>query len=152
MGKSQETYSKKEKEKKRLKKRQDKALKKEERKENATGGGLENMMAYLDENGNIVDSPPEMSNRIEIDAEDIVLGVPSREYEEEAAPEGKVAFYNDSKGYGFIKDMRSQESYFFHVNGLIDEVRENDKVTYELERGPKGMNAVRVKLLKAVPE
>lgn len=146
MGKSQETYSKKEKEKKRLKKRQDKLLKKEERKENATGGGLENMMAYLDENGNIVDTPPEFKKRIEIDASEIVLGVPAREEEEEQGdPEGKVAFYNDSKGYGFIKDARNQESYFFHVNGLIDEVRENDKVTFVLERGPKGMNAVKVK-------
>lgn len=152
MGKSQETYSKKEKEKKRLKKRQEKALKREERKENSPGGGLDNMMAYLDANGNIVDSPPEITKKVEIDAEDIVLGVPSREYEEEVAPEGKVAFYNDSKGYGFIKDLRSQESYFFHVNGLIDEVRENDKVTFELERGPKGMNAVKVKILKDVPK
>lgn len=148
MGKSQETYSKKEKEKKRLKKRQDKLLKKEERKESSTGGGLENMMAYLDENGNIVDSPPEITKKIEIDPEDIVLGVPTREAEEDMGdPEGKVAFYNDSKGYGFIKDLRTQESYFFHVNGLIDEVRENDKVTFTLERGPKGMNAVKVKLI-----
>ena len=146
MGKSQETYSKKEKEKKRLKKRQDKLLKKEERQQNSVGGGLENMMAYLDENGNIVDSPPEITKKIEIDASEIVLGVPAREEEEDAGdPEGKVAFYNDSKGYGFIKDARTQESYFFHVNGLIDEVRENDKVTFVLERGPKGMNAVKVK-------
>ena len=148
MGKSQETYSKKEKEKKRLKKRQDKLLKKEERKESSTGGGLENMMAYLDENGNIVDSPPEITKKVEIDPEDIVLGVPTREAEEDMGDtEGKVAFYNDSKGYGFIKDLRTQESYFFHVNGLIDEVRENDKVTFTLERGPKGMNAVKVKLI-----
>ncbi len=148
MGKSQETYSKKEKEKKRLKKRQDKLLKKEERKENSAGGGLENMMAYLDENGNIVDTPPEITKKVEIDPDDIVLGVPAREEEEDmGAPEGKVAFYNDSKGYGFIKDLRTQESYFFHVNGLIDEVRENDKVTFELERGPKGMNAVKVKII-----
>lgn len=148
MGKSQETYSKKEKEKKRLKKRQDKLLKKNERQENSAGGGLENMMAYLDENGNIVDSPPEITKKIEIDPDDIVLGVPTREAEEDmGSPEGKVAFYNDSKGYGFIKDLRTQESYFFHVNGLIDEVRENDKVTFELERGPKGMNAVKVKII-----
>lgn len=146
MGKSQETYSKKEKEKKRLKKRQDKLLKKAERQESSVGGGLENMMAYLDENGNIVDSPPEITKKIEIDASEIVLGVPAREEEEDQGdPEGKVAFYNDSKGYGFIKDLRTQESYFFHVNGLIDEVRENDKVTFVLERGPKGMNAVKVK-------
>ena len=59
--------------------------------------------------------------------------------------QGKVAFYNDSKGYGFINDLNSQEKYFFHVNGLIDEVTENDKVTFEVERGLKGMNAVRVK-------
>ncbi|MDP4798271.1 MAG: cold shock domain-containing protein [Crocinitomicaceae bacterium] len=147
MAKSQETFNKKEKEKKRLKKRQDKLLKKDERKANSEGGGLENMMAYLDEYGNIVDTPPDPTiKKKKIIADNIELGVPKREEAGEAdANEGKVTFYNESKGYGFIKDGRNQENYFFHVNGLIDEVKENDTVTYELERGQKGMNAVKVK-------
>jgi len=146
MGKSQETYNKKEKEKKRLKKRQDKLAKREERKANSDGGGLENMMAYVDENGMIVDTPPDPAKKTKIKASNIELGVPKKEESDEPTEkQGKVAFYNDSKGYGFINDLNSQEKYFFHVNGLIDEVTENDKVTFEVERGLKGMNAVRVK-------
>ncbi len=61
--------------------------------------------------------------------------------------EGKVKFFNESKGYGFIKDMDSDNEYFVHVSGLIDEVREDDEVTFELREGKKGMNAVNVKLI-----
>lgn len=146
MSKSQETFSKKEKEKKRQKKKEEKARKREERKANSEGGGLENMMAYLDEFGNIVDTPPDPTKKKkEIKAENIQLGVPKREDIEPEINEGKVTFYNDSKGYGFIKDLNSQESYFFHVNGMLEEVVENDKVTFDLEKGQKGLNAVNVK-------
>ena len=58
---------------------------------------------------------------------------------------GKVAFFNTEKGYGFITDSTTSEKYFVHVNGLLEQVKENDTVTFELERGLKGMNAVRVK-------
>ncbi len=61
--------------------------------------------------------------------------------------EGKVKFFNESKGYGFIKDMESENEYFVHVSGLIDEIREDDEVTFELREGKKGMNAVNVKLI-----
>lgn len=61
--------------------------------------------------------------------------------------EGTVKFFNETKGFGFIKSNDSGEEVFVHVSGLIDEIRENDKVEYELERGKKGMNAVRVKLV-----
>ncbi len=61
--------------------------------------------------------------------------------------EGKVKFFNESKGYGFIKDMDSDDEYFVHVSGLIDEIREDDEVTFELREGKKGMNAVNVKLI-----
>ena len=60
---------------------------------------------------------------------------------------GKVSFYDSSKGYGFINDLDSQEKYFTHVSGLIDQIKENDKVSFELEKGLKGMNAVKVKLV-----
>ncbi len=59
---------------------------------------------------------------------------------------GTVKFFNDSKGFGFIKDDNSTKEYFVHANGLIDEIRENDKVTFDLEEGKKGLNAVNVKL------
>ncbi len=60
--------------------------------------------------------------------------------------EGKVKFFNDTKGFGFIKDDSDDKEYFVHVTGLIDEIRENDEVTFELQEGKKGLNAVNVKL------
>lgn len=61
--------------------------------------------------------------------------------------EGKVKFFNESKGYGFIKDNESSNEYFVHVSGLVDEIREDDEVSFELSEGRKGLNAVNVKLL-----
>jgi cold shock CspA family protein len=150
MAKSQETFNKKEKEKKRLKKRQDKLLKKEERKATSDGGGLANMMAYVDEYGNITDTPPDLTKKRNIViAENIELGVPKRE-REEVSPfrVGRIDFFNDAKGFGFIKEKDTGESYFVHVNGLLEDVKEGDTVEFELERGMKGMNAVRVKKVK----
>ncbi|MHC1705382.1 MAG: cold-shock protein [Tenuifilaceae bacterium] len=59
---------------------------------------------------------------------------------------GTVKFFNDSKGFGFIKDEASEKEYFVHVSGLKDEIRENDEVTFDLQDGRKGLNAVNVKL------
>lgn len=147
MARSQETFGKKEKEKKRLKKRQDKLARKEERRSASEGGGLENMMAYLDEDGNIVDTPPDPTIKKKvIKASSIEIGVPKREHEVvDENHLGKVSFFDDSKGFGFIIDNASQEKYFVHVSGLVDEIAETDAVSFELERGMKGMNAVNVK-------
>jgi cold shock CspA family protein len=146
MAKSQDSFNKRDKEKKRLKRRQDKLQKREERKAHKQSGELENMMAYVDENGNITHTPPDPTKKKKISASSIELGVPKREKEDfSGVRNGRVEFFNDSKGYGFIKELESEEKYFVHVTGLVDEVEENDKVTFELERGPKGMNAVDVK-------
>jgi CspA family cold shock protein len=59
---------------------------------------------------------------------------------------GTVKFFNDSKGFGFIKDQDSDKEYFVHVSGLVDEIKENDSVSFELTEGKKGLNAVNVKL------
>ncbi len=59
---------------------------------------------------------------------------------------GIVKFFNGSKGFGFIKDAESNKEYFVHVNGLIDSIRENDEVVFELQEGRKGLNAVNVKI------
>lgn len=149
MARSQETFGKKEKEKKRLKKRKEKQEKKEERRAASEGGGLDNMMAYLDEDGNIVDTPPDPSVKKKIiKASSIEIGVPKKEEEPVIKDhEGKVSFFDDSKGFGFIIDNLTQEKYFVHVSGLVDEIQETDKVSFELERGMKGMNAVNVKLV-----
>ena len=59
---------------------------------------------------------------------------------------GTVKFFNETKGFGFIKDKESEKEYFVHVSGLIDEIRENDEVTFDLQEGKKGLNAANVKL------
>ncbi|MBL0126098.1 MAG: cold shock domain-containing protein [Flavobacteriales bacterium] len=141
------TFEKREKEKKRQQKQEEKKRRKEERKANAPGGGLENMMAYVDENGRITDTPPDPAKRKPIDISEIELGVPRRTAEDEMPAErvGKIDFFDTSKGFGFIKEDGTQERFFVHVSGLMDDVIEGNKVSFELERGPKGMNAVRVK-------
>lgn len=150
MAKSQQTFNKSEKEKKRLKKRELKQKKMAARKLEAKENGKTGIpMAYVDFNGNLVDTPPDPSMKVEVDIESIELGIPKKvEGEEEKFDpirNGKVSFFDSSKGFGFIIDAENNEKYFCHVSGLIDEIIENDKVTYELERGMKGMNAVRVK-------
>lgn len=148
MAKSQQSFGKKELEKNRLKKRQDKQQKMEERKANPKKTDLESMLAYVDEYGNITDTPPDPSKRKKVDASTIEIGVPKREKEDmTAVRNGRVEFFNNSKGFGFIKDQKSGEQFFVHINGLLQPVKENDTVSFELERGNKGMNAVRVKLL-----
>ena len=58
---------------------------------------------------------------------------------------GIIKFYNESKGYGFIVDDESQKDVFFHVSGLAEDVRQNDKVSFEVRDGKKGVNAFNVK-------
>ncbi|MBC9798624.1 cold-shock protein [Sinomicrobium weinanense] len=147
MARSQESFGKKEREKKRLKKKKEKQQKKEERKASGKSSNLEDMLVYVDEYGRLTDTPPDPANKTEIDAESIVIGIPKKEEEDELPSEfhGKVAFFNNSKGYGFIREQETGEKYFVHINGLLDDVEENDKVVFELEKGPRGMNAVRVK-------
>ncbi len=151
MGKSQETYSKKEKEKKRLKKRQDKEEKKEERKfSNNKGKGFDNMIGYVDEYGMLASAPPDpTAKKIEVNLEDIQLGAARRDIEpQELERKGVVSFFNDSKGYGFIRDLKTQQSVFVHANGIAQPIKENDKVTFEVEMGQKGPMAVRVQIVK----
>ena len=148
MAKSQVTFNKIEKEKKRLKKRDDKQKKKDARKAEAKENPQGIQFAYVDYNGNLTDTPPDPSMKIKVEADSIELGIPKKEDRDEEEPkanEGKVSFFDTSKGFGFIIDNINQEKYFVHVSGLLEPIQENDKVTYELERGQKGMNAVRVK-------
>lgn len=151
MGKSQETFSKKGNEKKKLQKRKDKQEKREQRQANNNKGkGLDEMLAYVDENGNITTTPPDPNKKKEINSEDIVLGAHRQETEEVAdvARKGVVTFFNESKGYGFIKDDVSKESVFVHINSVKTPIKDNDKVTFRVEKGPKGLNAVGVEVVK----
>ena len=150
MSKSQETWNKKEREKKKQKSRQDKQEKKQERKENAKEGkSFDDMLAYLDENGNLSSTPPDPAKRKKIRLEDIQIGVPKQAPVDpaDAIRKGTVTFFNESKGYGFIKDQVTQESIFVHANVLLDQIKENSKVIFEVEMGPKGPNALNVKLI-----
>lgn len=152
MAKSQETWSKKEAEKKKQQKRKEKEQKKEDRKANAKEGktSLDEMMAYVDEYGNISSTPPDPLKKIIINKEDIETGIPRNRtvVSTDIIRKGVVTFFNDSKGYGFIKDSDSQDSVFVHANGLTEPIKENNKVTFEVEMGKKGPNAVRVKVVR----
>lgn len=149
MARSQETFNKKEKEKKKLKKRKEKMEKKLARKaESKEGKSFEDMIMYVDENGNLSSTPPDPAKKKKIKKEDIEIGVPrNRPVEQQKERSGVVKFYNDEKGYGFIIDQGSKDSIFVHASGLIDEIRDNDKVSFEVEMGAKGPNAVAVKRL-----
>ena len=153
MAKSQQTFNKSEKEKKRLKKREEKKKKMEARRAEAKENGKKGIeFAYVDHNGQLTDTPPDPTQKIEIEIESIEVSIPktleSDKEEIDPVRKGKVSFFDSSKGFGFIIDTENQEKYFTHVSGLIDEISENDKVSFELEKGMKGMNAVKVTLIK----
>ena len=150
MARSSETFGKKEKEKRKQQKKKEKAMRREERKASSEGGGLDNMMAYVDEFGNISNTPPDPTKKkVEVKAESINIGVPKKEeVEYDPVHRGRVSFFEHSKGYGFIKETDSQESYFVHINNCNDEITEGNLVNFELEKGPKGMVAVKVNLDK----
>jgi cold shock CspA family protein len=151
MARSRDSFNKKEMEKKRAKKKQEKEERKEERKNDAKKGkSLEDMMAYIDADGNIVSSPPDPSTMVEINVEDIQIGVPKQA---EPSPEdlirsGIISFMNEAKGFGFIRDLQSQESIFVHVNEMQTRLVENDKVNFEVVSGPKGYSAINVRKMK----
>lgn len=144
-----ETWNKKEREKKKRQNKKEKAEKRQERRETKSAD-FEDMIAYIDENGNLSSTPPDPKKKFTVKVEDIEIGVPKQE---EMNPEdlirtGVVTFFNNDKGYGFIKDKETQESVFVHINSLSEPIKENNMVTFETEMGPKGTNAVNVKLIK----
>lgn len=148
MAKSQETFRKKELEKQKARQRQDKAEKMQERKANTQKGkSLEEMIAYLDENGNLTSTPPDPKKKKIFAAEDMQIRIPkSEEREEEStARTGVVTYFSTAKGFGFVKDGQTGESAFIHINQLSGQLKENDKVTYDVEMGHKGLNAINVK-------
>src|SRR5882757_9664273 len=134
-----ETWNKKEREKKKKANKKEKAEKKAERKENGGGdSSLESMMVYLDENGNFTSKPPDPRKKIVINAEDIEIGIPKHEaLDADAQRIGMVTHFNGEKGYGFIKDQATQQSIFVHINGTTEEIKEGNKVSFDVEMGPK---------------
>lgn len=141
-----ETFSKKEKAKKKAKNKQDKAEKMRERKtQNNKGKSLEAMMAYVDEYGNLTDTPPVPTReRKEIALEDIQLGA-APIVQEDPERKGVVSFFNEDKGYGFIIDDKTKENIFFHFKQLTQPVKEKDRVSFEREKTERGYSAIQIK-------
>ena len=150
MGRAQESFSKKEvrskKEKKRKEKEQKRAKKKSEGKKNS----FEDMIAYVDEFGVITATPPDPDKKTVVIAENIELLITKNNPGNAAdfVRKGVVTFFNESKGYGFIRDLDSRVSIFVHANNLLEPVKENNVVSFEMGKGPKGPTAMKVKLFK----
>ena len=135
------TVGKRENEKKRLAKREEKLKKKESKKLSGKANSFEDMIAYVDENGMITSTPPtEDIKKEEINPDEIIIATPKKEEEEPAILRGRVEFFNEARGF--------VEKYFFHVNNVVGNIVENNIVTFDLERGTKGMNAVNICLEK----
>jgi cold shock CspA family protein len=147
MGRSQESFNKKEVRNKKEKKRKEKEKKRLERKDKDTSGSLDDMIAYVDEFGRITSTPPDLTQKEVINAEDIEVSTPKQDnIPYDPIRKGIVSFFNDSKGYGFIKDTETQESVFVHVNNILEDIKEGNLVSFEVEMGPKGPSAIKVKV------
>lgn len=149
MGRSQESFNKKEVRNKKAKKRKEKEVKRLARKDQGKSS-FEDMIAYVDEFGNITSTPPDPTRKKSvINPDDIVLGATVREPgpENERERKGIVTHYNDSKGYGFIKDLATGESVFVHANSLAQPIAEGNRVSFEIGAGQKGPAANNVKLI-----
>ncbi len=151
MGRSQESFNKKEVRNKKEKKRKEKEKKRLARKETEKRSSLDDMIAYVDENGMITSTPPDPNKKKNIKLEDIEISVPTRDSTQMLNPvrKGVVTFFNESKGFGFIRDLETQESVFVHVNNVLEEIREDNIVSFEVEMGKKGPAAIQVKLIKS---
>jgi cold shock CspA family protein len=149
MGRSQETFNKKEVRKNKEKKRQDKEKKRNARKD-GDKNSFEDMIAYVDENGQITSTPPNPTKkREETKLEDIEISVQKRNDEDvDPVRTGIVSYFNTNKGYGFIRDNETKESIFVHANNLQQEIQQDNRVNFEIEKGPKGYNAINVRLAK----
>jgi cold shock CspA family protein len=150
MGRSQETFSKKEVRNKKEKKRKEKEQKRAKKKTEDKKSSFDDMIAYVDEFGMITSTPPDPTKKTVINAESIELKITKNN--PKTAPDfvrkGVVTFFNESKGYGFIRDLESHQSVFVHANNLLEPVKENNVVIFELGKGPKGPSAMKVKLFK----
>ena len=146
MAKSKETFNKREKEKKRLQQRQEKREKMQQRKTENKNKSLDDMIAYVDENGNLSTTPPDPKKRKVFTLEEVPTGVPIRELNEESdgLRKGTIQFFSESKGFGFIVDAESGERIFVHISQVSGIIEERDVVHFEVEQGERGLTAVHV--------
>lgn len=150
MTRSKQSGMKREREIKNQKRKKEKEERKLERKSNSNKGkGLDAMIAYVDENGHLSATPPDPLRKKEINAEDIDIGV--RKDTDPATPkymnEGRISYYNEEKGYGFIKDNRTNESVFFHSGDLQVPAKLYVLVSFQKVKGPRGISAAHIKVI-----
>ncbi len=145
MSRSQESFHKREMEKKRKKKKKEKRERKEQKQLEPKKS--EEFM-YVDADGNLTPTPPDPSERVKTKLEDIEISIPRKDKSQRRnfVRSGMVKFFNDEKGYGFIVDTSTRESFFVHADSLENPITDNDKVTFEVGKGPKGPVAISVKL------
>ncbi|WP_080058465.1 cold-shock protein [Spirosoma aerolatum] len=144
MSTSKETFNKREKEKARQKKKLQKQEKREDRKSNLSKGkSLDQMLAYVDENGNLSSTPP--IYKPSQSKGDGATDGQQNQVAKESIREGVLTRFDPVKGYGFIRDKQSRQSVFVHQNELIEPISENDRVIFEIKTTPKGASAIQVK-------
>ncbi len=150
MGRSQETSGKKEVRTKKEKKRKEKEQKRAQKKNEGRKTSFEDMIAYVDEFGKLSSTPPDPDKKTVVSAESIDLDMarnrPSRD--ENPEKKGIVTFYNEAKGFGFIRDLESNQKVFVHANNLLEPVKEDNTVIFETGRSPKGITALKVRLFR----
>ena len=144
-----ETFSKRERRKKKIERRREKELRRDERRNTVTKGkSLDEMMAYVDENGNLSETPPDPKKSYTIAAEEIVIDIPkAAPADSEELPTGVISYFDPAKGYGFIVDEQTKERLFVHVKSLVQpdmELNTGDRVSYTAMRSQRGMQAVAV--------
>lgn len=142
-----ETFSKKERNKKKLQKRREKEQRREEKRIEGPNSSqnLEDMFAYVDENGNLSNTPPDQTKVKKVELEDIMVSTPKDEpTDPDALPIGRISYFDASKGYGFITNEKNQERIFVHVSQLADpsvSLATGDQVEYMATKGPRGPQA-----------
>ena len=152
MAKSQQTFNKSEREKKKQKKQKEKRERKAQRKmEKEERGKLsfEEQIAYVDHQGNLVDTPPDPTKRKEIKAENIVLGATREQLNTGNEKRvGRVKFFSEDKGYGFIIDNETKEELFVHIKQCLYKPEVNDIVSFIVKSGNQGPVAAKVTKVK----
>lgn len=144
MGRAKETFGKKEVRTNQIKKRKNKEKRRLEKKDQGKNS-FDDMIAYVDENGQICSEEPSKENIQETNVEDIEVSIPKGGVKiKDRMITGKVMNFDESKGFGFIKSTQLVDSVFFHVNDCEEEVRTGDKVSFETEKGRKGLKATNI--------
>lgn len=139
-----DSFGKKDREKKKQQKKKEKAERKAQRQSEESKG---DQFVYINADGFMQDTPPDPDEKFVVNAEDLVLGIPKKEdIEEDPIRLGTVNFFNHDKGFGFIVDAGNKDSIFVHLEGLIDDINDNNRVVFEVKKGPKGPMAFNVQL------